>query len=383
LAPMLRSRSLTMLLLHACLLLLASAGELDVLDAETCPPSSRWAGTGAVSCQLNKDNSLMQVRAPEVSRQFGGAAVAGEVGAVRGKDTSLLDTDARLRPASARVLHGETSRAQGQPRSRRAPGSRDSKHIIWLHLHKYGGTTMCIFANKLGERCPTSNCNMPGDGPSEKNPRKQVLCKARVDSSSYTFSAVERFLVPGDLTCPEALSGTMLRDPLAAVKSHMAFHQYTAAEKAGLLRKLSVSGTGSLAMLQWSTNNVPEWDTYQHVDNFATRSLSGNYLSQPRAVTEHDLEKAKAALMRLDVVLVLEELSKHAAQLEHSFGWSLSEAALESHHNSKKHKDDFFSQEEEEFVKAINVWDYKLYAFAQSLAANRTEQARLAIDGQM
>jgi len=369
------------LLLLACVLLLASATELDLPDAPTCPSTPTLDDTGAVSVQLNKGSSLIQVRAPEVSRQSGVAEVDGESVAVPVKETSLLDTDASLRPASAGRFHGESSRANGQKSSRRAPGSPDSRHIIWIHLHKFGGSTMCRFARHLGERCPKYNCNVPTDGPSQSDPERQVLCEARASSLEYSFTAVERFLVPGDMACPEALYGTMLRDPLGAVRSHMTFHKYTAAEKASLLRNLSVSGADAAMMLQWNPNNVPEWDTYQHVDNFATRSLSGNYRSLPRAVTEHDLDMAKAAVMRMDVVLILEELREHVAQLEYSFGWSLSEADL--HHEHTNHDDDFFTREEEDVVKAINVWDYKLYAFARNLAAERTKQARLAIEEQV
>merc|ERR1719446_1363822 len=77
-----------------------------------------------------------------------------------------------------------------------------------------------------------------------------------------------------------------------------------------------------------STSNVlpclPAWDTYQHFDNFATRTLGGAYLQAPCGITLDHLEAAKSQLRRMDVLLILEEMNEHLPQLQEIFHWNIS-----------------------------------------------------------
>jgi len=259
---------------------------------------------------------------------------------------------------------------------------RRGRHITWFHLHKFGGTTMCQLAQAQRERTPwpEMNCNL--EEVSERKAKKHVLCEARSTSPCYSFSAIERFVTAGDTSCSDSVYGVMLRDPLEGARSHLSFHKFTAQDKQALVRNLNstTSQGDNPSWLQWETNHVPTWDTYQHVDNFATRTLSGRYDAPPRGVLEEDFEAAKVTLRQMDVILILEEFANHAPQLEHFFGWHLRKTALEQHKNSQQGSTNgVFTREEEEFVKDLNHFDYRLYAFARELASQRTEAARLAL----
>ena len=101
----------------------------------------------------------------------------------------------------------------------RQPGLADHPKVLWIHLHSYGGTTMCDLARAHGEKVSPlqDNCNVMPDACSTV----QVLrigCQKRM-AIGYSFTALERSVEQEDLECPELLKGIMLREPLAAMKS--------------------------------------------------------------------------------------------------------------------------------------------------------------------
>merc|ERR1712183_585921 len=122
---------------------------------------------------------------------------------------------------------------------------------------------------------------------------------------------------------------------------------------------------------------LPEWDTFHHFDNFATRTLSGDYMVPAGMMELKHLEKAKSRLRDMDVVLILEELAVHSVQLEVTFKWKdASEIATHKANAHDKQKlAKVFNQTEEEFLRAHNQLDYQLYEYARSLAANLTAAA--------
>lgn len=129
---------------------------------------------------------------------------------------------------------------------------------------------------------------------------------------------------------------------------------------------------------------LPKSDTYQHFDNFAVRSLGGAYSAPPRGVTRDHLSVAKQRLLKMDVVLVLEEMKKHQPQLQAKFGWDVADATKHSDtpvyaRHSCSAKDTLLTVSEQEFFKEVNKLDYELYAFAQDLAANLTSKATEAL----
>lgn len=55
---------------------------------------------------------------------------------------------------------GEFDRKNGSKASTRQPGNFNDPRILWIHLHSYGGTTMCDLARAHGEKVspPKDNC---------------------------------------------------------------------------------------------------------------------------------------------------------------------------------------------------------------------------------
>jgi len=272
----------------------------------------------------------------------------------------------------------------------RDPGRHDSRRVLWFHLHKQGGTTMCYFAETVGEVISSNlNCNIAPDTVSEANTSLQLGCAERV-KSKFSFSAIERYLTPLDLDCPEALYGTLLREPVAAARSHMHFHRFSEEEKVHILGLLAspegkvvpTPTSAGLLKSDWWRDQVPAWDTFYHVDNFATRTFSGNYFAAPRGLTRGDLEKAKAALAKMHVVMTLEGFYDQIPQLQYIFGWPLrSEVPGKPRFNIADGGEHYFTAEEEAFVKSVNSLDIELYAFAKKLEENKTSAAKKELDG--
>merc|ERR1719277_860475 len=98
--------------------------------------------------------------------------------------------------------------------------------------------------------------------------------------------------------CAGAIMGTTLRAPLAACRSTLLANDFNKSALLDVLRNGVAHPVSHMECL-------PYWDTYQHFDNFATRSLGGGYMASPRQVTREHLELAKERLRRLDVLMVL------------------------------------------------------------------------------
>jgi hypothetical protein len=240
------------------------------------------------------------------------------------------------------------------------------KNIQWLHLHNFGGTFMCQEAARQGEATTPFNCNW------EDCSQQTGLfsCQVKAKSEKYTFSMMERNLQTSDL-CTEALFGTMLRDPVAGMQSTLVANKY---DKAAIMKIMETSQN----MTAEHSACLPSWDTYQHFDNFATRSISGAYMLPPGGVTQEHLDMAKQRLRDMDVVLVLEELKQHAPQLSDKFGWDLSHLQTEKRANVWSRgtkKSQKLLPLEADFLRGANAIDYELYAFGKQLAAEKTAAA--------
>eukprot|EP00405_Crypthecodinium_cohnii_P001967 CAMPEP_0194768648 /NCGR_PEP_ID=MMETSP0323_2-20130528/40315_1 /TAXON_ID=2866 ORGANISM="Crypthecodinium cohnii, Strain Seligo" /NCGR_SAMPLE_ID=MMETSP0323_2 /ASSEMBLY_ACC=CAM_ASM_000346 /LENGTH=157 /DNA_ID=CAMNT_0039701167 /DNA_START=1 /DNA_END=471 /DNA_ORIENTATION=+ len=121
---------------------------------------------------------------------------------------------------------------------------------------------------------------------------------------------------------------------------------------------------------------LPRWDGFHHFDNFIVRSLGGNYDVEPGQVTEEHLENAKKLLQKMDVLLILEELSLHTRQLEDTFGWDLdSQRTIPVSNAHAKHRP-VLSTSQEAYLHEVNTFDYKLYEFALALAREKSQNAR-------
>lgn len=255
---------------------------------------------------------------------------------------------------------------------------QDRRPVLWVHLHNFGGTFVCTEAIGQGEAGPPNayaswpGCLMPGDECSTPQGSGRSLCQARA-ASGYTFTALERDVEEADF-CNDVIIGTTLREPLGGVESTLLSNEFDKSAVLDILRTERSHAASHTACL-------PEWDTYQHFDNFATRSLGGGYSAPPRGVTREHLELAKSRLRKMGVVLILEELDVHLPQLSSVLGWNLAliNTANHDHGPQQGHcaqsKDGVLTESDRAFLKSVNALDYELYAYAQGLAANLTALA--------
>merc|ERR1712137_410978 len=115
--------------------------------------------------------------------------------------------------------------------------------------------------------------------------------------------------------------GTMLREPLSALQSVLNHDRFDKVAILETLRGCSEKAPAKHFMYQPPSKLfssvlpcLPAWDTYQHFDNFATRTLAGAYAQAPCGITRSHLEAAKSQLQRMSVLTILEELSAHLPQ---------------------------------------------------------------------
>lgn len=256
------------------------------------------------------------------------------------------------------------------------------KNIIWVHLHKYGGTFVCQTAKAIGEKISKNgfaNCNWPGDGygrgPSMgENFEHQALCKERAESPFITFSGIERGLVPGDLGCAGVTTGIMLREPLSAALSSQQFDMHM--NVGNLIRQIAKGEEpGELDYDDFRRGRV----TWRNIDNFVVRTLSGEFSKIPvNQVSREHLEIAKGVLQRIDVVILLENLATQKIQLTRYFGWPSEDVHADRPANARGGAKGL-QKEVFEIFKKVNWLDYELYEFGRQLAENRTAAAAAAL----
>lgn len=278
-------------------------------------------------------------------------------------------SDAHADPVSLISTANHISATEGhklQPR-------RLVKPVIWVHLHNVAGTFVCHEAKKQGEKTGPRNCCINDMDRCSTPKHLRVPCvHRRALSNKYTFTMVEREVTGEDLDCEGVMYGIMLRNPLHGAISTLVNNGF---DKSEIFQALQ---TGVPPPLK-KHRCLPEEDTYQHFDNFAVRTLSGNYSVAPGAVTREHLDHAKAQLKKFHIVMILENLQQQRVQLKGNLGWDLQ---LMAHHGLNKHSSeslgDAFTPTEREFLKEHNALDFELYEFGKELAASRTEAATRA-----
>lgn len=244
------------------------------------------------------------------------------------------------------------------------------KKVLWIHLHNFGGTFICSQAIAQGETTndfSPQGCFIPGEGCCTQDNR--ATCQKR-SASKFSFTMAERDVDDNDM-CGDLLFGTILRDPLAACRSTLVANQFNKKE---LMKVLRSGNAGPVAHQPC----LPGWDSYQHFDNYVTRSLGDAYLVPPRQVTRAHLEKAKARLQKMDVLMIMQDMSEQMVQLEATFGWDLS--LIHPQQRVNQHKTGaVFTTDEASFLVNINALDYELYRFGTKLAEARTAKAKAAV----
>jgi hypothetical protein len=293
----------------------------------------------------------------------------------------------QLRGASQPAL--KTSQPTPKDARPLAKGVR-RKPLVWVHLHKAGGTLMCKMA-KLNENVvqPENNCNWAGhDGWKQSGqPSVRKSCSERAqmfDESGYTYGQIEREM-DDDEVCEEFRYGIMFREPLALMQSIVNFELWyqTKKEHSGYSQPFLEFPPD---MAEWLRGKIEEKAVPGNelvplawLDNFQTRFLANAFDVPVGQINEEHLARARAFLHKKNfTVQALEDLPRQGEMLFHKLGWKWRKGILQARHNSfeKIQRDPreeteyrVFTPEEEEYLRGLNKYDVELYKGARDLAS--------------
>mmetsp|Transcript_15991 Transcript_15991/g.37699 ORF Transcript_15991/g.37699 Transcript_15991/m.37699 type:complete len:366 (-) Transcript_15991:73-1170(-) len=342
-------------------------------------------GTTALKVAPSSGGTLSKAAAPTadfLSLDTGLAALVGDynVGCIASDVAMSADQERILlaqRQASVKPKAHETEFSQkgAAAQEEMSQGSGRSpafgrKPVLWIHLHNFAGTYMCKEAAKQNEfGAPGQNCLLEWDRCSTQEQEKRVHCDERVSMAlTNSFSMIERDVEDLDF-CEDVLTGIMLRDPIHAAQSTLRNNKF---DKESLMKVLHSKEEGPIPHKRC----LPPWDSYQHFDNFAVRTLGGAYNVPPGGVTKKHYLQAQRRLLNMDVVMILEELTDHMPQLERMLGWNTTLMTPSQPRNSHCGGDmPSWTVEEKIFLTLLNKWDYRLYALGRRLAARHTRDA--------
>jgi hypothetical protein len=161
--------------------------------------------------------------------------------------------------------------------------------------------------------------------------------------------------------------GIMLREPMSLVSSDLNFNHWHQDSLTAWLRSSEVPTCDLEGPCKHSGHAELGWQLF---DNFIIRSLTGTsgWWKPPGTINETDLETAKSRLEKMDVILILDELSEGKAQMEASFGWRDVELMVVNKYRKAKEP---FTPGNNNYLSNLNRFDSKLYKFAQKLSAER------------
>lgn len=262
---------------------------------------------------------------------------------------------------------------------------RTRKAMVFLHVHKSLGTWMCTNARANGATTPMQDidCAEPGDmvwSAKTWDFFNENSCYERtylVRSNNYTFHEIERWIdfrkePYGDFCPSQLIYSIVIRDPVKRIQSQMAANRADFAQVSDWLQ---------------SGQAIPEPNgmlfMFSHVpyDNFYIRTLCGRdcYFLAPGQITREHLERAKAQLDQIDVVMIGEHFLTDLMQLEQAMGWHVQEQAAVQVHNTgcvpplvDPNCTRFSLQKDEtEFLRRQNALDYEFYHYARALAGRR------------
>jgi len=290
------------------------------------------------------------------------------------------------------------------------------KPVMWVHIHKSAGTAMCCEARRR-ERVvtPSMNCNRlawPGEGnptsrqeaadraaqqaAAEGKPQQQVAvaeekgaawyelkksmkgwaldghqayrhrpswttCRERaafMQDYNFTWSAIARELVDGDVCTDSFMYGTILRKPLDTAVSSLKFEGHRMAPLEDIL--------GCIQNRSCSPADKDGGDQWKIFDNFIVRTLGGfdAMVAPAGGVNSSHYSNAKKVLMSFELVVLharLQEIRSIQA-MDRLIGWHLPE---ENKANAASEATSPISPQQSQQLQQINTLDYRLYELAE------------------
>lgn len=295
------------------------------------------------------------------------ATVAGADILLESDYTSLVQVSVSKSTKAVASLHAKASFA------------RHKKPMLWLHIHKAAGTTICHLARDNGENVvqPSINCNWEGkdqrlnfmDAPS-------VTCAERAKffrDAHFTFGAIERELYNGSY-CPSDFDyGVMLRRPLDLFISLLDYRPELHSTYRDTLRCLSNNSCPPVRR-QTETGDWVVDNLWAYLDNFVVRLLLGpKGIKVPiGGITYYHFKKAADVLSTFQVVTFLEDLSTRSTKemFASRLGW---DSGVDSTHANSNlaPKKWALSQDEMDLVTNRTKWDLRLYNLFRGAASRR------------
>lgn len=257
------------------------------------------------------------------------------------------------------------------------------KPVMWLHVHKSGGTTICHEAQKHGENIvqPAYFCGsdkfgdwLPSGNFHFVSNQKGTCAERRLMfdphplgyNYTFTFAMIERQLDSGDICFDDFVYGTLLRETISRITSEVNFQQPFHLESI-----LSCVDDAIVSPGRHSDCPVPEPlgpnlspnHSFVYVDNYVIRLLGGSatMLLPPGAVKASHLTAAIETLEKFDLVIPLEELNSERARaaFDRVIGWHPDDGdtarADEDPHNVT------LTEHEVKRLRRINKFDIALY----------------------
>lgn len=256
------------------------------------------------------------------------------------------------------------------------------KPMVWLHISKAGGSTICRLSKMMGENVPGPQaCTWSGiDNPPsdkfnsyhdlpERMPRHlSKTCEEREDwykKHNITLSMIERPLEKQDY-CPEKfMYGTIMRDPVTLASSTVewdAYIQNTSLVNAreNYRRHLACVEQQNLTLCKEASLKtwMPLWYNF---DNKLIRWVLGPevFLLPPGKITEEHARAAIEVLKKFDIVIHVETVMARTVRslMRVKLGWVYDvtpKMNWHAHHMP-------FTLEEEKRIRTLNRLDYQVY----------------------
>ena len=240
-----------------------------------------------------------------------------------------------------------------------------------FHVHKTGGTTLCHMAKRNGERASSNNCNVGEKGTSfcwacDREQAAALSSDAEasyLSSVPYTFGANE-CLAPLE---PEAgvLTLTSLREPLERAASHFF---YDLNDQGPLARKRTAGNCSSFNCFVLQRMESDDYAKY-YWHNYMTRFFSGT--AHTGAIGEDELERAKARLSEVDVLIDLNNYEASLGNLQERLpNWNDTSLPHENSSGGGARTVEM-SPEAMAKLKEANQLDLALYEYYQLAAARQ------------
>jgi hypothetical protein len=264
------------------------------------------------------------------------------------------------------AFHSASPRESPVASAKRTKGSK--KPLVWIHLHKAGGSFMCQMA-KRNEKVvfPESNCNWRGhDGYEESGKTySRVPCAERArtfHSRGFTYGQVEREM-DTDEVCDEFRYGVMLREPMSLMHSLMNYEIWYNEKFAHQHVNIPPD------MVDWLKGKIESQEVpgaehlpWVHMDNFQTRVLANAFDVPAGKIGAEHLDRARAFLQNNGfMVQILEDLPQQGEALFNELGWKWQPGALHRKVNALEREERPFMPQEKEYLKDLNKYDFELY----------------------